>query len=119
MRTRIPLVSCAAAIAFHFAASGAVGAPILPDYGSAIFVPGTPVDNPYFPMLDPRTRVFEGQITEDGETTTERFELTNLGAGPVILGVQSKIQRDLSFEDGLLVERTFDYFAQDAEGNVW
>ncbi|HSJ98569.1 MAG TPA: hypothetical protein VLC53_15955 [Myxococcota bacterium] len=74
-------------------------------------MPGAPVDNPYFPLLDPRTRVFEG-----GD---ERFELTVLGPGPEILGVRTTTQRDRAFEDGLLVEETFDFFAQDAAGNVW
>ena len=33
--------------------------------------------------------------------------------------MQTFIQQDLEFEDGLLVEKTFDYFAQDTMGNVW
>jgi hypothetical protein len=89
----------------------AAAAPFLPDFASATFVPGAPVDNPYFPLLDPRTRVFAG-----GD---ERFELTVLGLGPEILGVRTTTQRDRTFEDGLPVEETFDYFAQDAAGNVW
>ena len=33
--------------------------------------------------------------------------------------MQTFIQQDREFEDGLLVEETFDYFAQDTLGNVW
>lgn len=102
-----------------FAPDSAHSLPILPEFNAATFVPGAPVDHPYFPLLDSRTRVFVGQKVEEGELVTERFELTNLGAGPTILGVQTMIQRDRSFEDDLLVEDTFDYFAQDAAGNVW
>lgn len=92
-------------------APAAQTAPLLPDFASATFVAGDPVDNPYFPLLDTRTRVFTG-----GD---ERFELTVLGPGPTVLGVRTTIQRDRAFEDGLLVEDTLDYFAQDAAGNVW
>jgi hypothetical protein len=37
----------------------------------------------------------------------------------MIAGVQTFIQLDREFEDGLLVEETKDYFAQDTLGNVW
>ena len=39
--------------------------------------------------------------------------------GPRILGVRTTTQLDKEYEDGLLVEKTFDYFAQDKRGNVW
>ncbi len=68
-------------------------------------------------MTDTRTYVYSGR-DEDGPVD-ERFEHTNTGPGPVIAGVQTSIQQDLEFEDGLLVEKTFDYFAQDTMGNVW
>jgi hypothetical protein len=102
-----------------FPCGGAHSAPFLPDFAAATFVPGAPVDNRYFPLLEDRTRVFTGQKEEDGEVVTERFELTVLGRGPTILGVPTTTQRDRAFEGGLLVEDTFDYFAQDTAGNVW
>jgi hypothetical protein len=90
---------------------------VLPDFSTAQFDPAQPIDNPYFPMTDTRTYVYSGRDA-DGPVD-ERFEHTNTGAGPVIAGVQTSIQRDREFEDGLLVEETFDYFAQDTLGNVW
>ena len=90
---------------------------ILPDFSTAQFDPAQPINNPYFPMTDTRTYVYSGS-DEDGPVD-ERFEHTNTGLGPVIAGVQTSIQQDLEFEDGLLVEKTFDYFAQDTLGNVW
>jgi hypothetical protein len=95
----------------------AVAETFLPDFPAAQFDPAQPIDNPYFPMTDTRTYVYSGR-DEDGPVD-ERFEHTNTGPGPVIAGVQTFIQQDLEFEDGLLVERTFDYFAQDTMGNVW
>jgi hypothetical protein len=95
----------------------AVAVTFLPDFSTAVFDPTQPIDNPYFPMTDGRTYVYQGS-DEDG-LVDERFETTNIGLGPVIAGVQTFVQQDLEFEEGLLVERTFDYFAQDTLGNVW
>jgi hypothetical protein len=95
----------------------AAAVPVLPDFSTAQFDRAQSIDNRYFPMTDTRTYVYSGR-DEDGPFD-ERFEHTNTGPGPVIAGVQTFIQQDLEFEDGLLVEKTFDYFAQDTLGNVW
>jgi hypothetical protein len=102
---------------FGIAPLPAAAVTVLPEFSSAVFDPAQPIDNQYFPMTDTRTYVYRG--FEDGDPVDERFEHTNTGPGPVIAGVQSFIQRDREFEDGLLVEETFDYFAQDTLGNVW
>jgi hypothetical protein len=99
-------------------AGGAYAAAFLPDFGAATFIPGDPIDNPWFPMTEPAHRVFVGEALR-GHPVDEGFELTNIGAGPTILGVQTQVQFDQAFEDGLLVESTRDYFAQDSVGNVW
>lgn len=89
--------------------------PVLPDFEAATFVPGAPIDNRYFPVLDPHVRVYvSGEGGED-----ERFELQRTGPGRTLLGVQTTAVRDRAFEGGVLVEDTFDYFAQDTAGNVW
>ena len=90
---------------------------VLPVFDPSQFDPGQQIDNLYFPMTDTRTYVYTGRDA-DGPVD-ERFEHTNTGPGPVIAGVQTSIQQDLEFEDGLLVEKTFDYFALDTLGNVW
>jgi hypothetical protein len=95
----------------------AVAVPFLPDFSAAVFDPQQTVDHVYFPMTGKKTFVFQGR-DEDGPLD-ERFELTNIGPGPVIAGVQTSTKRDRAYEDGLLVEETFDYYAQDTEGNVW
>ena len=98
-------------------AGPAAAVTVLPDLSSAQFDPAQPINNPYFPMTDARTFVYSGRDAEG--PVDERFEHTNIGLGPVIANVQTFIQRDSEFEDGLLVEETFDYFAQDTLGNVW
>ena len=114
-RSTLSLLTAGAVACFMSWPAAAV--PYLPDFSTAQFDPAQPIDNPYFPMTDTRTYVYSGS-DEDGPVD-ERFEHTNTGPGPMIAGVQTFIQQDREFEDGLLVEETKDYFAQDTMGNVW
>ena len=109
---------CFLTICVYLTLGNAQAAPLLPYYAVQTFGSAVP-DNPYFPMTSSLTRIYAGEKEEEGEIITERFELTNQGMGPVILGVQTWIQRDRAFEGELLVEDTFDYYAQDTDGNVW
>jgi hypothetical protein len=115
---RAPLVCLAAALAL--AASAAAAAPLLPDFSPDAFRPGAAVDNRYFPLRPGDKARFVARGEEDGERFTET-SLTRVlrRPGPLIEGVRATALLDREFEDGLLVERTFDYFAQDRRGNVW
>lgn len=95
-------------------------ATVLPDFSSATFIPGTTIDNRYFPLQPGYKATIQGSgIDDNGDVFTERSELSYAGAGPVILGVQTFAMQDLAFDDDLLVEATLDYYAQDTGGNVW
>jgi len=75
----------------------------------------TQIDNPYFPLV-PGTTYAYGGSTEDG------FEHVDVSVSHLtkrILGVKSAIVVDRVYLDGELVEETFDWYAQDNEGNVW
>ena len=73
------------------------------------------IDNPYFP-LQPGTRyVYRG--TDGGEPLKDVIDVTN--RDKTILGVKVVVVLDRVFTSGALVEKTFDYFAQDKQGNVW
>lgn len=69
------------------------------------------IDNPYMPFAVGTTWVYEG----DGE----RVEVTVLDERREIIGVSTVVVRDTVTVDGELVEDTLDWFAQDADGNVW
>jgi hypothetical protein len=69
------------------------------------------IDNPFMPLRPGTTFVFEGE--------GERIELTVTDETRVVMGVTTTVVRDRAFEDGELVEDTFDWFAQDRAGNVW
>ena len=73
-------------------------------------------DHPYFP-IQPGQRWTYREV-EDGSTmqvvvtvSSETKQIAN--------GVEAAIVRDTVTEDGVLVEDTMDWFAQDADGNVW
>ncbi len=119
MQTRISNFAYVVALIVATAIHAAHAAPILPFYGAQTFLPGATIDNQYFPMTDSITRIFVGEFEEDGEVFEESFELTNTGVGKTLLGVQTWTQTDLAFEGELKVEETKDYYAQDADGNVW
>jgi hypothetical protein len=73
------------------------------------------VDNPYFPLVPGTTYVYEAE-TDEG---TERVELYVTHKTKEILGVTCTVVRDTVTLDGELIEDTFDWFAQDVDGNVW
>ncbi len=77
------------------------------------FVEG--VDNPYFPLTPGTTFIYEGE-TEDG---TEHIEVFVTDDTREILGIECVVVRDTVTVDGELVEDTYDWYAQDVEGNVW
>lgn len=74
------------------------------------------VDNPYFPLPPGSTRTYEG-TDEDG--AVEQVEIEVLAETRDVLGIAATVVRDTVTVDGELVEDTYDWFAQDLDGNVW
>jgi hypothetical protein len=93
--------------------AGAAAADCQPVFDPANFV--AVIDNPYFPLPVGRTLVYEG--TKDGQTQTDTVTIT--GQTKVILGVTATVVSDVSTHNGALLEKTFDWYAQDKQGNVW
>jgi hypothetical protein len=85
-----------------------------PDINPANFAGS--IDNPYLTLTPGRVWLYEGQ-NEDGET--ERVEIAVTADTKAILGVNTTVVREREWVNGELVEDTFDWFAQDKEGNVW
>lgn len=73
------------------------------------------VTNPYFPLEPNTVYVYEGE----SEGLPTRNEVTVTTGVKTILGVECIVVRDLAYEEGELIEDTFDWYAQDKEGNVW
>lgn len=83
----------------------------MPTFDPDNFVTG--VDNPLYPLLPGTTYINaspDGVFADNLTVTRDTIE---------ILGVGCIVVDDRAYEDGELVERTLDYFAQDKQGNVW
>jgi hypothetical protein len=77
----------------------------------------TTIDNPYWPMR-PGTR-WVYRETEPGGPAT-RIVVTVTGRTKrVASGVTARVVHDRATRRGRLVEDTYDWYAQDAEGSVW
>jgi hypothetical protein len=73
------------------------------------------IDNPYFPLPVGRKLVYTG--TKDGQSQVDTVTVTN--QTKVILGITTTVVNDVATHDGTVLEKTFDYYAQDDQGNVW
>jgi hypothetical protein len=85
----------------------------LPSIDPANFV--QTIDNPYWPLEPGTIYTYEGVRGATPQTDVEVVTHQT----KVILGIPSTVVRDTVSEHGAPVERTFDWYAQDKEGNVW
>ena len=69
------------------------------------------IDNSYWPMAPGSKWVYR----EDGQ----RVEVTVTDRTKEILGIAATVVHDVVTEDGELVEDTYDWYAQDKDGNIW
>ena len=75
------------------------------------------VDNPYLPLVPGTTLRYRG-VKKNG-TTPQLDTFTVTHQKKLIMGVESTVVRDTVSSRGKPVERTYDWFAQDKQGNVW
>ena len=73
------------------------------------------VTNRYFPLKPGTTSVLEG--TRDGQP--QHTEMTVTHETRTIMGVTCVVVRDTVTSNGALVEKTTDWYAQAANGDVW
>jgi hypothetical protein len=69
------------------------------------------IDNPWLPLLPGARWVYEGE--------GERIEVVVTDERKTIMGIDAVVVRDTVTEDGVVTEDTYDWFAQDLDGNVW
>ena len=87
------------------------GVPAMPP--AATFRPH--VDNPWFPLVPGSRYVYVG--VKDGKPSRDVLTVTR--AVKTIDGVPCVVVNDRLYLRGRLEERTTDWYAQDARGNVW
>jgi hypothetical protein len=85
--------------------------PYAPNIDPADFANSAAVDNPYFPLTPGTTMTYEGK--------GERIVVEVLHETRNVLGIPCAVVRDRVWEGEELIEDTFDWYAQDNEGNVW
>jgi hypothetical protein len=71
----------------------------------------TTIDNEYFPLKPGTTFLYEGG-SESGEMTVTHDTRK-------VMGVECVVVDDRGYEAGKLIEKTYDWFAQDDKGTVW
>jgi hypothetical protein len=76
----------------------------------------TRIDNPYWPMRPGSRWVYRHT---DGDGGRQRIEVTVTHLTKTIMGIEARVVHDVVTEDGEVTEDTYDWYAQDARGNVW
>jgi hypothetical protein len=104
---RVPSASSAPSNA---SACGTSYAPVL-DPANFVSV----IDNRYFPLPVGRTLVYTG--IKDGQSQTDTVTVTN--QTKTILGITATVVSDVATHGNTVLEKTFDYYAQDKQGTVW
>lgn len=73
------------------------------------------IDNPFFPLVPGSTRRYRA-LSDEG---SEDIVVTVTNSTRVVAGVTCIVVHDVCSRDGELAEDTWDWFAQDRDGNVW
>ena len=82
--------------------------------------PATPlVNNQYFPLVPGTTFYYTNTITEGTTITTQDIQVAVTSDTKIILGVTCVVVHDVVTEGATLIEDTYDWYAQDKDGNVW
>lgn len=74
------------------------------------------IDNPYFKLTPGSVWIYEGK-NDNKEKVRIEVEVTH--DTKIVAGVTATVVRDRVWEDGELVEDTYDWYAQDKDGTVW
>jgi hypothetical protein len=74
------------------------------------------IDNPWLPLRVGSRWVYR---ETDQEGTEQRVEVTVLDETREVMGVETRVVHDVVSEDDEVVEDTYDWYAQDVDGNVW
>ena len=86
-----------------------------PDINPANFSSSIDITNEYYPAIPGKKYIYEGQ-TDEG---LERVEELRLDDTKTIMGIACIIVNFKGYLNGRLMEETWDWYAQDNDGNLW
>jgi hypothetical protein len=112
-RRRFASMAVSALLLGALAADGAMSATGNAAVAGASF--STTIDNPYFPMPVGASFVYRG--VRDGKNQVDRVTVTDRTR--VVDGVTVVVVRDVAKHRSRLLEKTFDWYAQESGGAVW
>jgi len=117
-RTGIALV--AAGVTLALATNPATAAAPLPQGSEPVNLDpadfSLQIDNPYFPLVPGDRYVY--RETEEGEKLRVAVGVSSR-TKRIANGITARIVHDRVTERGRVIEDTFDWYAQDSDGNVW
>jgi hypothetical protein len=73
------------------------------------------IDNPYLPLVPGTSWTYEG--VDDGEAQHNEVVVTD--DHRTVMGISAVVVHDTVSVDGKVIEDTYDWYAQDGDGNVW
>lgn len=94
----------------------------LPNFDAAEFSNPMLITNPFYGPPSDAIYEYETYEVEDGEIGEEPVEhifLERVSGTKTVMGIPVVIQHDVVSVDGVVVEDTFDWLAQDDSGNLW
>jgi hypothetical protein len=77
---------------------------------------GVALDHPFWPMAPGSKWTYR---ETDAEGAEQQVEVTVTGDTKDILGIPATVVHDIVTADGETIEDTFDWYAQDTQGNLW
>lgn len=89
--------------------------PILPNFAAATFSNAAALTHSLFSFPPSTSTVY----ALEGSAEPETIIVERLPGTRTVMGLACAIVRDHVYEDGLLIEDTYDWYAQDDAGNVW
>jgi len=99
--------------------AGQAGPCELADFGSASFTEPLVIDNPFWPLVPGTTFVYEPVPNEDNVvntiTVTDDTKIITVDGK----SIECRVVYDVETVDGVLDEETYDWYAQDDDGNIW
>jgi hypothetical protein len=106
-------VTLLAALTLAGSCSDSGTGPTNPPFDPSNFVTG--VTNQFFPLPPGGIQFYQGQ--SGGVAQEDSVEV--LSETKTILGIAATVVHDRVYSEGSLTEDTFDWYAQDMDGNVW